>query len=221
MARKARVKVEEEQKAPATSKKTEKPVNSEQELHRQEAVASKAAAEMQKAIADALIMYQNDTTINTHLVNNGLTDEQKKCVDRLDKAMMPLAEMELSRLVLKEILDGYMKQVGVKSLKELEGKVIENVPYMSMSKNPLKAMLQARYDVGLDKPYCIVMKTDNTGKLKGIDVCAELREAGIVGSRAEKQQEIIIERGHKFLVKKVVFGDEWGEAYPILHFYAV
>lgn len=222
MARKPRVKAAEEQKAPvADSKIQETPVNNEIKEQEKKAIAEKAAAETQKAIADALIMYQNDTSINTHLANNGLTDEQKKCVDRLDKAMLPLAEMELSRLVLKEVLDGYMKQVGVKSLKDLEGKVIENVPYMSMSKNPLRAMLQARYELGLDKPNCIVMQTDNTGNLKGIDVCTELREAGLPLGRAEKQKEIIIERGRKFLVKKVVFGDEWGEAYPIIHLYAV
>lgn len=211
MARKPRVKAAEKQKAP---------VSNEQQ-QREEAVADKAKAVMQKAIVDALIMYQNDTSINVHLANNGLTEEQKKCVAVLDKAMCPLAKMELSRLVLKEVLDRYMKQVGVKSLKDLEGKIIENVPYMSMSKNPLRAMLQARYDLGLDKPHCIVMQTDNTGNLKGIDVCAELREAGIVGGRAEKQQEIIIERGRKFLVKRVAFGNEWGESYPIIHLYAV
>lgn len=209
MARKPRVKTEEPQNVAAV-KKNDVVLNKEQ-------TQKKATAVSKKAIADALIMYQSDTSINTHIANNGLTEEQKKCVETLDKAMCPLAELELSRLVLKEVLDGYMKQVGVKSLKELEGKVIENVPYMSMSKKPLKAMLQARYDVGLDKPHCIVMQTDNTGNLKGIDVCTELRDAGISSERAEKQQEIIIERGQKFLVKRVVFGDEWGEAYPIIH----
>lgn len=223
MARKTRTKAVEEQKAPvANSENIEVPVSNEQEQpKKQQQKNLQAEAEAQKALVDALAMYQNDTTINTHLANDGLTEEQKKCVDTLDKAMCPLAELELNRLVLKEVVDGYIKQVGVKSLKELEGKIIENVPYMSVSKNPLRAMLQARYDIGLDKPNCIVLHTGKTGNLKGIDVCTELREAGIVGGRAEKQQEIIIERGRKFLVKKVVFGDEWGEAYPIIHLYAI
>ena len=172
-------------------------------------------------LADALIMYQNDTTINLHLTNNGLTDEQKKCVATLDEAMCPLADLELSRLVLKEVLTGYMQQAGVNTLKELEGKTIENVPYMSVTRKPLKDILQARYDLGLDKPCCIMVHTGKIGKVKGLDVVIEMREAGFGGGRMERQQEIILARGQKFLVKKVAFGDEWGEAYPILHLYAV
>ena len=77
MARKARVKVEEEQIAPATSKKTENPVNSEQELQRQEAVASKAADEMKKAQTMSLIIGMTKTeqgkTIFKDIYSNLLT----------------------------------------------------------------------------------------------------------------------------------------------------
>ena len=70
-----------------------------------EAPVNEKSAEKAVALVDALLMYQNDTTINTHLVNDGLTDEQKKCVAILDRAMCPLSDMELSRLVLEDVLE--------------------------------------------------------------------------------------------------------------------
>jgi hypothetical protein len=177
-------------------------------------------SETKLMVAEAIIMYQNDTTINENIVNGTLTDKQKDCVEKLDKAMCPLSDMELNRLVSKTVIAKYMEQAGVTTIDGLVGKTIENVPFMSMSKRTLHDILEKRYSLGLDKPNCIVVHTGITGKVKGLDVEIELREEGIENT-FKHQQEIILARGQKFLIKKIVMGDGWGEAYPILHLYAV
>ena len=171
-------------------------------------------------VGEAILMYQQDTTINENLSNGTLTDKQKECVEKLDKAMCPLADMELNRLVTKSVVKAYMEQTGAKTIDELSCKVVENVPFMSVTKNPLRDILEKRYHLGLDKPICIVIHTGLEGKVKGLDVMAELRDEGYENIFAQ-QKEIILARGQKFRVGKVAYGDEWGEAYPILHFYAV
>ena len=180
-----------------------------------------AEPKAQTDIVPSILFYQRTPQINADIVNRTLTDEEKEHLAVLDKAMCPLADMELNRLVTKAVIGGYMEQTDVTSLKELEGKVIENVPYMSVTRTPLHDVLERRYHLGLCEPICIVIHTGNVGKVKGLDVVTEMREAGYGGGRMEKQEEIILARGQKFLVKKIVMGDGWGEAYPIIHFYAV
>ena len=165
-------------------------------------------------IGEAIKMYQHDTTINENIVNNCLTEEQRKCVETLDGAMSPLDGLELNRLLTMSVIREYMKQVNVGSVQELAGKTIESIPYMSTTKNELHGMVKRRYDIGLDKPVCIVVSTE--GKVKGIDV-----NALADGNDFAHQNEVILARGQKFIVKKIVMERGYGEAYPIIHLAAV
>lgn len=165
-------------------------------------------------VGEAITMYQNDTSINENIVNGTLTEEQRKCVETLDAAMTVLHEGELNRLSTMSLIRKYMEQANVGSILELEGKVIENIPYMSTTKNDLYPMVKRRYDLGLDKPVCIVVHAE--GKVKGIDVNEAIKDNPFA-----YQNEVILARGQQFIVRKVVMEAGFGETYPIIHLYAV
>ena len=212
MARKPRTKAVEEPKAPATSSKNvEAPVNA-QEQPKETKKSAKVNADDKKALMEAISMYQNDTTINENITNDTLTEEQKKCVAALDKAMLPLAKAKLARVTIHAILDEYLKQVGVSDVKQLLGMRITNVPYMSTTKKPYEEVIKHRYDMGVGQPVCIVVHADE--RVKGLDVEIETE-------KEDKKKEIILARNQQFYVGKVVIAEGCGETYPVLHFYAV
>ncbi len=172
----------------------------------------------QSALAEAIRAYRTDTTINANIADGCITEVQLRHIAQLDLAMVTLPDMTLSRITIGSVLRKIMEREGVSNVEELVGKNIEVVPYMSTTKRELNELLQQRYDCGLGKPVCMVIHTE--GKAKGIDV-VHFMESATIDDGFSRQQEVILARGQKFLVKKIVMGDGWGEAYPIIHFYAV
>ena len=159
----------------------------------------------------AISFYQQDINIDSNISNECLTDEQKKCVETLDKAMCPLSEMILTQVTIASAIDVYKKQADVKNITDLVGKTLINVPFMSTTKRPFEEVIKRRYDMGIGQPVCILIHTNE--KLKGLDVEIETE-------KKDAKQEIILARNQQFLVKRVEIANGCGETYPILHFYA-
>ena len=179
--------------------------------------AQKPKQAAQPTNTDAVLSYVQNPSINSVLIEgSSLTEEQQATVNAMDAAMQVLPDCELNRVTINDTLQAYMQQAGVGDVRELEGKEICNSCYMSVSKVSLHDKLEKRYALGLDKPVCIVVHTE--GKAKGVDVNEVLKEQSIY----PHQQEVVLARNQRFLVKKVRFGGGWlNETYPILHLHAV
>lgn len=186
-----------------TKKAVEKPVSTE---------------ETKARVSDSLLYYVHHPEINGK-ATEAYTDEEKVCVEALDKAMVTLPDMELNRVTIPHVLGVFLTQAGVDNITDLVGKVVESVPYMSTTKKPLYEIVRHRYNLGLTNAVCFIVHTE--GRAKGVDVVEALKAEGYGGGRAAKQQEVILARGTKFRVGKYVIGDEWGEVYPIIHLYAI
>ena len=167
------------------------------------------------AAADAVRAYQNDPVINFRLMEDTLTDGQRQVVAALDEAMTLLPDMELRRVTVLNNLDNYLKQAQVKEVAQLRGKTVTNTPYMSTTTNDLRPILERRYKNGLSKTAVIIVHTE--GKCKGVDVNAALGTQN--GFR--EQNEIILARGQRFLIKRVEVIEDYNEPCPVLHLYAV
>lgn len=177
------------------------------------------SAEPKVQISEAILTYQHEPYLNKNIADNTLTEEQKVCVDMLDKAMKVLPDMELNRITIPAVLDEFLKQAEVDNIPDLVGKTVKNVPYMSTTKNSLYDIVKRRYDLGLTKPVCFVIHTK--GKAKGIDVEEALNAEGYGGGQMAKQREVILARDTEFRVGKCVNGVEFGEVYSIIHLYAM
>ena len=203
------------QETPVATKKatTKQGATTAKKLQESAEKKMKEAQEKQAALVEAIKMYQQDIDINANIVNDCLTNEQKKCVKALDDAMCPLSDMVLTRVTIKAILDEYKKQLNVENIAELNGKTITNVPFMSTTKKDYKEVIKRRYDMGVGQPVCILIHTNKD--VKGIDVDAE------IGTSDFNKQEIILARNQQFLIKKIEIGEGCGETYPIIELYPI
>ena len=160
---------------------------------------------------EAVRAYQNDPIINSRIAENTLTDGQRLVVEALDSGMKPLKDMALSRVTVPDTIDFYLREAKVARIEELKDKTITHIPFLSVTKNDMKSLVERRINLGLSKTVGIIVYAND--KLKGVDV----NEVLGVSNGFAQQREVILARGQKFQVRKVTYEN----ACPILHLYAV